>query len=126
MAKASEKKSKELVPPVTPEEDEPLYFVPRRVSTAADFAGILSWVVLVGFVAEMVVKLLDVRSQISTNSLVLGDLLKELSFHSYLFTNIIEPLLFGLALFAVLQGVSVGLEMILEMTYRKKELEKGK
>lgn len=126
MAKANEKKSTKVIPPVLTEEDEPLYFVPRRVSSIADLAGILSWVVLVGFVGDMVVKLLDVRSQITTNSLVLGDLLKELSFHSYLFTNIIEPLLFGLALFAVLQGVSAGLEMILEMTYRKKEQEKGK
>ena len=103
------------------EEKEPIYFVPKRVSLVSDFASILSWVVLVGFIAYVILGIISLRAQIVTNSYVLKDLLKEPSFFVYLFTNLLIPLLTGLTFFGVLQAAAVGLNMLLEKDYNAHE-----
>lgn len=106
------------------EEKEPIYFAPKRVSLVSDFASILSWVVLVGFIGYVVLQVVSLRTQIVTNSYVLSDLLKEPSFWVYLFTNMIIPLLTGLAFFGVLQAGAVGLNMLLEKDYNAHEAKR--
>jgi hypothetical protein len=101
---------------ITPsEEKEPVYFNPRRVSFFSDFASILSWIALVGFLAQVVFAAINLQSQMSAQSLALSALLKEPSFIPYLFVNMLIPVLTGLVFFAVVQGIAQGLNVLLEM-----------
>jgi hypothetical protein len=103
------------------EEKEPIYFTPKRVNMISDFASILSWVVLVGFLGDVIMQLVSLVAQIKSQSLVLATLLKQPSFFSYIFVNLLVPLLTGLALFAILQAAAVGLNMLLEMDFNARE-----
>jgi hypothetical protein len=101
-----------------PEVDkEPVYYAPKRVTLVSDIAGILSWVVLAGFIAYFVVEIFYLQAQMKAGSLVLATIIKEPSFISYLFSNLAIPLLTGLGFFIILQGVATGLNMLLENDY---------
>ena len=106
----------------TAKDNEPIYFAPKRVSLVSDVAGILSWFVLVGFISNIVVQVITLQAQMKTGNLVLSTLIKEPSFISYLFVNLVVPLLTGLALFAVLQAAAVGLNVLLEMDFNSREV----
>jgi hypothetical protein len=99
------------------EENEHIYFAPKRVTMVSDIASILSWVVLVGFIADFVIQMVSLQAQMKSQSLVLATLIKEPSFFSYVFINMVIPLLTGLGLFGLLQAAAVGLNMLLEMDY---------
>jgi hypothetical protein len=109
----------EMTGPV--EEKEPIYFHPKRVSLVSDFASILSWVVLVGFIGDFILKIISLQDQIKTNDLVLSTLMKDPSFFGYLFINLIVPILTGLGLFAILQAAAAGLNVLLENDYNARE-----
>jgi hypothetical protein len=102
-------------------EKEPIYFAPKRVSLVSDIAGIFSWIILVGFIAYFVVELVYLQSQMTAGNLVLSTVIKEPSFISYLFANLVIPLLTGLGLFAILQAVAAGLNVLLEMDFNAHE-----
>jgi hypothetical protein len=87
----------------------------------ATISGILSWVVLVGFLADIVVQSLNIQAQLKGQQLVLSTLLTEPAFNSYAFTNLILPLLMGLAFFVTLQGISIGLNVLLEIDFNVRE-----
>jgi hypothetical protein len=103
------------------EEKEPVFFAPKRVSLVSDVASILSWVVLVGFLGDVVVQVISLQAQMKSQSLVLATLLKEPSFFGYLFVNLLVPLLTGLVFFVVLQAAADGLNILLEMDYNARE-----
>jgi hypothetical protein len=96
---------------------EPVYYAPKRVTLVSDIAGILSWVLLVGFLAYFVVGIVYLQAQMKAGSLVLATIIKEPSFISYLFSNLAIPLLTGLGLFIILQAAATGLNVLLEMDY---------
>ena len=100
---------------------EPVYFAPKRVSLVSDLAGIISWIVLVGFLAYFIVEIVYLQAQMKEGSLVLSTLIKEPSFISYLFTNMVVPLLTGLGLFVILQAAATGLNVLLEMDFNSRE-----
>jgi hypothetical protein len=108
-------------PKISSQEEEPIYFAPKGVSLISDIANIFSWVVLVGFIANLVLQILSLRTQIITNGYVLADLIKEPSFFVYLFTNMLIPLLTGLVFFVILQAAAVGLNMLLEKDFNARE-----
>lgn len=103
------------------EEKEPVYFTPKRVSLVSDIASILSWVVLVGFVGDIVLQIISLRAQMTTNNLALATLIKDPSFFGYLFINLIVPLLTGLGLFVLLLAAANGLNMLLEIDFNARE-----
>jgi hypothetical protein len=103
------------------EDKEPIYFAPKRVSLVSDIASILSWVVLVGFIGDIIVQVISLQATMKTQNLVLSTLLHESSFFAYLFVNLVVPLLTGLGLFVVLQAAAVGLNVLLEMDYNSRE-----
>jgi hypothetical protein len=105
----------------TVEDNEPVYFAPKRVSLVADVASVLSWVVLVGFIGAIVVQVISLQAQIKTGGLALSTLMHEASFLAYIFVNLVIPLLIGLGLFAILQAASVALNILLEMDYSSRE-----
>jgi hypothetical protein len=96
---------------------EPVYYAPKRVTLASDFAGILSWVLLVGFLAYFVVEIFYLQAQMKAGNLEFLTIIKEPSFISYIFSNLVIPLLTGLGLFAILQAAATGLNVLLEMDY---------
>jgi uncharacterized membrane protein YkgB len=103
------------------EEKEPVFFSPKRVSLVSDVASILSWVVLVGFIADFIIQAVSLQGQMKSQNLVLSTLMREPSFFSYLFINMVNPLLTGLGFFAILQAAAIGLNMLLEMDYNARE-----
>ena len=106
---------------MTTQEEEPIFFAPKRISLVSDTASILSWVILVGFVGDVIVQAISLQAQLKSQNLVLATLLREPSFFGYLFINLIIPLLTGLALFALLQAAAAGLNMLLEADYNRRE-----
>ncbi|HEX7568748.1 MAG TPA: hypothetical protein VF355_09310 [Anaerolineaceae bacterium] len=103
------------------EDKEPIYFAPKRVTLVSDTANILSWVILVGFIGDIVAQVISLQAQLTSQGLAISTLLREASFFSYLFSNILIPLLTGLGLFAILQAASLGLNMLLESDYNMRE-----
>lgn len=107
------------------DEVEPVFFSPKRVSLISDVSSILSWIVLVGFIADFVIQTVSLQGQMKSQNLVLSTLMREPSFYSYIFINMLVPLLTGLGLFGLLQAAAVGLNMLLEMDFNAREA-KGK
>ena len=110
--------------PVPAEDKEPIFFVPKRVSMISDTVNILSWVVLVGFVGSVVAEIIGLRAQLVSQGDTLATLVKEPSLYTFLFTNMVVPLLTGLGLFGLLQAASLGLSMLLEWDYNMRETKK--
>jgi hypothetical protein len=103
------------------EENEPIYYKPKSLNLVATVAGIVSWITLVSFVANVVLQVMGLQAQLAQQGLALDALLKEASFYAYLFTNMIIPLLTGLSLFLIMQGVSIGLNALLEIDFNARE-----
>jgi hypothetical protein len=105
----------------TVEDNEPVYFAPKRVSLVADVASVLSWVVLVGFIGDVVMQTISLQLQIKSTGYALVDLLKQSAFIAVLITNLLVPLLTGMVFFVILQAAAVGLNVLLEMDYNSRE-----
>jgi hypothetical protein len=116
-----EKEKNETIDPEI--DDKPIYFAPKRVSLISDSAGILSWIVLVGFIADLIGKVIGIQEQMKTGNLLLSTLIKESSFISYLITNLAVPLFTGLTLFFILQAAATGLNFLLEMDFKSRETQ---
>jgi hypothetical protein len=103
------------------EDKDPIFFVPKRISMVSDTANILSWVILVAFVGDVITQVIGLRAQLVSQNVALASLLREPSLYSYIFTNMIVPLMTGLGFFALLQAGSLGLSMLLEWDYNMRE-----
>ena len=97
------------------EETEPIYYKPKSLNIVATVAGILSWVVLVGFVLALVGQYMNLQ-ELSQNA-PFSALIKEAAARTWIYVNILFPLFTGLALFLTLQGVSIGLNVLLEIEF---------
>jgi O-antigen/teichoic acid export membrane protein len=109
---------------VTEEEKEPIYFAPKRVTLVSDIAAILSWVVLVGFIGNVILQVMTLQAEIKSGGYAMAELIKEPSFIAVIFTNMLIPLLTGLVFFAVLQAAAAGLNMLLETDFNAHEAKK--
>jgi hypothetical protein len=103
------------------EENDPVYYKPGALNLVSTISGILSWVVLVVIIADMVVQVLSLQAQLTSQNLVLTTLISEPSFISYSMTNIFIPLFMGLGLFMTLQGVAIALNVLLEIDFNMRE-----
>jgi len=119
--KRREKMSDQTEQIVREEENEPIYYRPRSLNLVATISGILSWVVLVGFIADIAVQSWSIQAQLAGQQVGLTKLLSEPAFNSYVFTNLILPVLMGLTFFITLQGVSIGLNALLEIDFNFRE-----
>jgi len=106
-------------------EDEPIYYSPGRLSLIASIASWFSWFVLAGFIIDVIVQGMSIRTQLNSQGLVFTTLLSDTSFLSYLSSNLLTPLFTGIALFLVLQASSIGLNTLLEVDFNQRE-DKGK
>ncbi len=103
------------------EDKEPIFFVPKRISMISDTANILSWIILVGFVGAVIAQIIGLRAQLVSQGIAIKTLLKEPSLYTYIFSNMVVPLLSGLGFFGLLQAASLGLSMLLEWDYNMRE-----
>ena len=103
------------------EENEPIYYKPKSLNLVATLASITSWIALVGFVINVALQVVGLQGQLTQSNLTLSAVMKEASFYVYLFSSLIVPLLTGLALFLILQGVSIGLNALLEIDFNIRE-----
>ena len=103
------------------DDNEPVYYAPKRVSMVSDIASILSWVVLVFFVGDFIVQIISLNSTMATQQLTVAALVKEPSFYAYVFVNLIVPFLTGLGIFVILQAAATGLNVLLEMDFNARE-----
>lgn len=111
--------------PVTPqpepeeiaaENEGPALYNPKMLSLVSSLANVFSWLVLVGFIGNAVAQYVSLNDQLTQNSLQFMTLLKEQpGFPAYLLTNFGTPLFTGLTFFLVLQGVAIGLNVLLEI-----------
>jgi len=111
----------EAVVEAVEEENEPIYYKPKTLNLVATLCGVISWIVLAGFIADVIFQVLNVQSQLKQQGLEVSALLKEPSFNSYVFTNMVAPFLTGLAFFLVLEGISIGLNVLLEIDFNIRE-----
>lgn len=101
----------------TPEVEEkgPALYNPKALSLVASLASILSWVVLVAFIGDIVAQYLNVQTMIEQQGMAFSELFKEPGALSFLVTNLSTPFFTGLALFLVMQGVAIGLNVLMEI-----------
>jgi hypothetical protein len=113
----SEEKIETVVEPA--DENEPIYYKPKSLNLVATVAGILSWVVLVGFILVVVGHFLNLQEL--SQGATFSALIKEAGARTWIYTNLLIPVLTGLGLFITLQGVSIGLNVLLEIDFNIRE-----
>lgn len=100
-------------------EDEPIYYKPKALNIIATLSGIFSWVILLGFIA------LSVGQYFVLQELGQGadwaTLLANAQVKNWIYTNILTPILSGVGLFFVLQGISIALNVLLEIDFNIRE-----
>jgi hypothetical protein len=109
----------------TPQEKGAVLYNPKALSLVASLSAIFSWIVLVAYLAETIVQFLYVKAQLAQSQapVDVATLIKEPGFVSYVVTNISTPLFTGLALFFVLQGVAIGLNILMEIDLKSGDAE---
>jgi hypothetical protein len=105
----------------TEEDEGPVYYNPNRVSLVAGIASVLSWFVLVGFLADVVTQFLNVNSTVTAQGMTFVSLFKEPAALSFLVTNLLTPFFTGLTLFILLQAASLGLNVVLETDFNARD-----
>jgi hypothetical protein len=101
------------------EEIDPVYYKPKTLNLVATISGIFSWVVLLGFIALIVGQYLVLQELAQGQALT--ELLANAQVKNWIYTNMVLPLLSGVAFFFVLQGVSIGLNVLLEIDFNMRE-----
>lgn len=101
------------------EEDEPVYYKPKVLNLVATLSSIFSWVVLIGFIA-LIVGQYFVLKELGQGT-AWATLIANAQVKNWIYTNMALPLLTGIAFFFVLQGVSIGLNVLLEIDFNARE-----
>lgn len=116
--------SESVSPAVEAEETDekgPALYNPKALSLVASLTSILSWVVLVAFIGDVIAQYLNINTMISQQGMAFGDLFKEPGALSFLVTNLSTPLFTGVALFLVMQGVAIGLNVLMELDLKSSD-----
>ncbi len=101
------------------EENEPVYYSPKILNLVATTSGIFSWVILLGFIALVVGQGLVLQELAQGQSLT--ELFANAQVKNWIYTNMALPLLSGLGFFFVMQAVSIGLNVLLEIDFNLRE-----
>ena len=104
---------------VSDDENEPIYYKPKSLNLVATVAAILSWVVLAGFILVIVGQIINLQGL--SQGATFSDLIKEAGARTWIYSNLVIPLLTGLGMFITLQGVSIGLNVLLEIDFNIRE-----
>jgi|GEM_PF-4840687 len=96
------------------EDDSPVYYNTNHLSLIAILSGVFSWIILAGYITYVVISILFLKSQL-TNGVTLSQVLQDPSAQSWIYNAIGSPFMLGIVFFLVLQGVSLGLNVLLEL-----------
>lgn len=96
------------------EDESPVYYNTNHLSLIAILSGVFSWIILAGYLTYVVISILFLKSQL-TNGVTLSQVLQDPSAQSWIYNAIGSPLMLGIVFFLVLQGVSLGLNVLLEI-----------
>ena len=100
-------------------ENQPIYYKPSYLNIIATLSGIFSWVVLAGFLGLIVGQYLILSNL--TQGTPFTQLIADPQALNWMYTNMVTPLFFGIVSFFALQGVSVGLNVLLEIDFNIRE-----
>lgn len=103
------------------EEKGPTLYNPKALSLVSSLLSILSWVVLVAFIGDTVAQYLNIQNMISPQGTAFTELFKDPGALSYIVTNLSTPFFTGVAWFLVMQGVSIGLNVLMEVDLKLSE-----
>ena len=101
------------------EESEPVYYKPKTLNLVATISGIFSWVVLLGFIALIAGQYLVLQELAQGQPMT--ELLANPQVLNWIYTNMALPLLNGLGFFFVMQGVSIGLNVLMEIEFNQRD-----
>lgn len=107
----------EVVAPAAAETEEtgPVLYNPKALSLVSSLANVFSWVLLVAFLGHFVAQIINLQSMLGQQGMTFTNLLSDPAAIAYLLTNISNPIFIGIALFFTLQGVSIGLNVLMEI-----------
>ncbi len=104
------------------ETSEPIFYKPNMLTLIASLANIFSWVTLVAFLGDVIAQFINIRDTLTQQGLGFdATLFSQPSALSFLISNLSTPLFTGIALFLVLQGVSIGLNALYEIDLNARE-----
>ena len=102
-------------------DSEPIYYNPGRLSLVSTISSWVSWIVLAVFIINTIIQVRSLQNQIGNQGLDMSQLYTDPNFQSYLFSNLLLPFFTGVVFFLVLQGVSIGLNAVLEVDFNLRE-----
>lgn len=111
---------------VNEKENEPIYYKPSHLSLVATISSWVSWIVLAVFIINTIIQVRSLQNQVANQGLDLSQLYTDPNFQSYLFSNLLLPFFTGIVFFLVLQGVSIGLNALLEVDFNLREKMESK
>lgn len=101
------------------DENEPVFFNPKSLNLVASSARIISWIVLVGFVATLVNNVLYFIEVSQGTSL--AELFNNANARMWMFSNLITPVITGATFFVLLQGVCNVIDALFEVDFNTRE-----
>lgn len=111
--------SDDTVTHVEVEDNDPIYYNPKFLNIISTLSGVFSWIMLAGFLG------LSIGQYVILTQLSQGTPIAELFANpqalNWIYTNIATPVLTGIAIFFVLQGVAIGLNVLLEIDFNSRE-----
>lgn len=103
------------------DENEPVFFKVKTLNLVASAARILSWVVLVAYLAMIVGNVMSLIE--GMQGATFAELIKSTSPRLWMFTNLVTPILTGATFFVVLQGVCSIIDALLEIDFNTREVK---
>ncbi len=103
---------------------EPLFYSPKSLNLIASITSVFSWFVLVAFLGDVIAQGMNISQTLEQQGLGFNaELLSQPSALSFFISSLSTPLFTGVALFLLMQGVSVGLNVLMELDMKGNEIE---
>jgi hypothetical protein len=108
--------------PEKAENAEPIYYSPKKLSLVGNISAWLSWLILVVFIAITIYQFISMQNALLQQGIILeASLLLNPLAVAYFLSNLVSPLVTGIALFILMQGFSIGLNVLLEIDFNRQE-----
>jgi uncharacterized membrane protein YeaQ/YmgE (transglycosylase-associated protein family) len=108
--------------PAEAEDNEPVFYNPKSVALISNIMEWVAWIVLAGFIGQLVANVVTLNTQAQGASL--SDLFAQVGAATmipYLVTSFLIPALTGLTFFFALLGVANGLNVLREIEFNQRE-----
>jgi hypothetical protein len=104
------------------ENTEPVYYSPKKLSLVGNISAWLSWLILIVFIAVTIFQFISMQNALLQQGIILeASLFLNPLAVAYFLSNLVSPLVTGIALFVIMQGISIGLNVLLEIDFNRQE-----